>query len=67
MTSLAEDYRKEQARNRELLTQYRALPNNVGAFGALMIEDLLRRADEAVMNGDVVAMLRCYAEMKESK
>ena len=66
MTSLGEEYPKEQARCRELLTQYQEI-GPPGRFGALMIEDMLRRADEAAISGDVIAMIRLYEEMKESK
>lgn len=66
MTSLADEYPKEQARNRELLSAYREI-GIPGKFGAFILEDLLRRADEAAVSGDVVAMLRCFAEMKESQ
>jgi len=64
MTSLGEDFPREQARCRELLAVYRELPDGVGTFGALMIEDMLKRADEAVMSGDVVRMIRIYEEMR---
>ena len=46
---------------------YRELPNGVGTFGALMIEDMLKRADQAVMSGDVVQMIRLYEEMRETQ
>lgn len=63
--SLGTAFPKEQARIRELITIYRELPNNAGAFGAMMLEDTLRRADEAAIGGDVLAMLRSFAEMQE--
>lgn len=66
-TSLADEYPKEQARIRDLIGVYKELPGGVGAFGALMLEDTLRRADEAAISGDVVAMLRSFAEMRECK
>lgn len=61
--SLGELYPLEQERVRELLTQYRAI-GPAGSFGAIMLADVLRRADQAVINGDVVSMLRLYEEMK---
>lgn len=64
MASLAEEFPKMQAQVRELLGAYRDI-GPVGAFGALMIEQVLQRADAAAMSGDVVAMLRSYQEMKE--
>ena len=35
-----------------------------GAFAAAMIEDTLRRADRAAIEGDAVAMIRVFKEMK---
>jgi len=66
VNTLGDEYPKEQARCRELLGMYREI-GPAGRFGALMIEDMLRRADEAAMAGDVVEMLRVFGEMKESK
>lgn len=65
--NLAEAFVAEQARCRELLAAYRSLPNNAGAIGAMFIDQMLRRADRAVMEGDVVAMLHLYQEMQETK
>jgi hypothetical protein len=64
MTSVGEDFPKQQARARELLKAYREI-GPAGRFGALMIEQALRRADEAAISGDVVAVLRSYQELKE--
>lgn len=64
--TLADGILREQARNRELLGQYREI-GPAGTFGAMMIEDLLKRTERAVMEGDVVAMVRCYEELRESK
>lgn len=66
MTSLGEDFPKEQARCREVLSQYREI-GPPGRFGALMIEDMLRRADRAAMSGDVIEMIRVYEEMRDTK
>lgn len=64
MTTLGEDFPREQARVREVLGHYREI-GPVGTFGAMMIEDVLRRADVAAIEGDTVAMMRVYQEMKE--
>lgn len=64
MSSIGEDYPKEQARLRELLPLYRGI-GPAGIFGATMIEMTLQRADQAAISGDLVAMLRCYQEMRE--
>jgi hypothetical protein len=62
-TSVGEQFPLEQARVRELLTAYKQI-GPAGAFGALMIEQALRRADQAAISGDVVAILRSYEELK---
>ena len=64
MSSLAEEYPKEQERCRELLEQYKEL-GPPGTFGYIMLKDFLKRADKAVAEQDVVAMIACYKEMKE--
>jgi hypothetical protein len=64
MSSIGEDFPNEQARVRELLTEYKAI-GPAGAFGALMIEKALQRADQAMASGDVVAIVRSYQELKE--
>lgn len=64
--SLADAILREQARNRELLSQYQEI-GPAGMFGAAMIRDLLGRTERAVMSGDVVAMIRCYQELQETK
>lgn len=63
MTTLGDEYPKQQARLRELIQLYSDL-GPVGAFGKVVIEQVLRRADEAAISGDVVAMLRSFEEMK---
>ena len=67
MDNLAEAFLAEQTRCRELLADYRSLPNNAGAMGGMFIANMLQRADRAAMEGDVVAMLRIYQEMQESE
>lgn len=67
MSSLGEEFPKEQARCRELLGVYKSLPNNAGWFAAPMIEDMLRRADVAAISGDVLAMIQVYEEMRGTK
>lgn len=64
MASLADEFPAAQAYAREMLAEYRAIGPN-GAFGALMIEQALARADQAAASGDVVAMLRSFAELRD--
>jgi len=65
MTSLADEYPKEQARVRKVLGHYKEI-GPAGVFGATMIEDLLRRADKASAEQDTVEMIRCFKEMQET-
>jgi len=66
--TLGEALPREQARVRELILQYRdPILKGAGSFAATMMEQSLRMADEAVMSGDVVAMLRCYEDLKGYK
>ncbi len=62
--SLGTEFPKEQARVRECLAAYKEV-GRPGAFASAMIEDLLKRADEAAIEGDVVKMLLLYKEMQE--
>lgn len=65
--TLGEMFPKEQMRCRELLEQYAEcakLPGVNVNFAVAAIKDVLRRADQAAISGDPVAMLRLYEEMK---
>ena len=62
--TLGEAFPIEQARVREILGYYKEI-GPAGAFGALMIEQVLQRADKAVVEQDIVAMTRVYKEMLE--
>jgi hypothetical protein len=62
--SLAEALPREQARVREILGHYKEI-GPAGVFGAAFIEADLREADQAVMSGDVVRMIRAYEKLKE--
>lgn len=63
MESLGEEYPKLQAHVRELLSNYEEI-GTAGMFGAIMLKDVLKRADEAAISGDVVAMIAMYKEME---
>jgi hypothetical protein len=64
MNSLADEFPRQQARVQAILSQYRQI-GPAGAFGAAMIEDVLRRADKAAIDGEVVEMIRVLKEMQE--
>lgn len=64
--SLGTAFPKMQERVRTILGHYKEI-GPAGRFGAVMIEDVLRRADKAAVGGDVIEMLRLYEEMKGIK
>lgn len=66
METLGDALPKEQARVREILGHYKEI-GPAGAFGAAMIEASLRRANAAVMNGDLPAMIDAYNDLKDYK
>ena len=57
---------EEIARCQELLIQY-AFIGPAGNFGAAMIRAGIAAAHKAMMEGDTVAMLRAYQELKDWK
>ena len=61
--SLGEAFPQEQKRVRELLGIYKDIGPS-GQFGAMMIEQVLERADKAAIGGDVVAMIQSFEELK---
>ena len=61
--SVGEDYPKEQARCREVLSQYKEL-GPPGVLGGMMIEATLREADAAMASGDIVRILQAYKAMQ---
>lgn len=63
MSSLDEEFPKEQARVRELILEYSDIPT--GGFAATRLEAVLKRADAAAISGDLTAMIRSFEEMKE--
>jgi len=62
VNTLNEQYPKEQARCRELLKVYREIPT--GAFGAAVIEQALREADEAAISSDLPRMIAAFKAMR---
>lgn len=61
--TLGEAYGHQQARLRQCVQHGREI-GPAGAFYCAVIEDLLRRADAAVMVQDLPAMIRIYQEMQ---
>ena len=63
MTSVGEDFPQQQERVRHLIDQYRALEGGVGAYGAAIMDEVLKRAADAQSSGDLVRILRSYQEL----
>ena len=61
--SLAEALPKEMARVREVLGHYKEI-GPAGMFGAAFIEQDLREADQAIMSGDLVRMIKAYKKLQ---
>ena len=64
--SVGEDFPRQQARLRELMEQYASIGPG-GTFGLIILKAMANRAEEAIASGDIVAILKSYAEMKECK
>lgn len=62
--SLAEAFPEEQARVRTILGHAKEI-GPAGGFLCLILEDILKRADEAVMEQNTVSMIYIYQEMKD--
>jgi len=68
--TLAEALPREQARVREVFKHYQDCQREMGSrvnchFAIAMINSSLAAAEKAAAEGDVVAMLRCYQDLKE--
>ena len=63
--NLVEAIQRECNRVREIVAQYRSLPNGLGEFGATWMSDLVRRSEKAIADQDVVACVTCLKELRE--
>lgn len=66
MASLGEEFPKQQARLRTLLSYGKEI-GPAGAFYCAVVEDVLQRADKAVRDQDLPTMISIYKEMQEIK
>ena len=64
MDSLGTELPKEQARVRVVLGHYKEI-GPAGLFGAAMIEQTLKKADQAIISGDLAQMITAFKELKE--
>jgi hypothetical protein len=62
MKTLGEALPEECARVRKIMATYLTFPG--GQLAAAMMEASLKLADQAMVSGDVVAMMRCYEDLK---
>ena len=65
--NILEGIQEEQDRVREMIKHYEELPNGVGHLAASMMQRSLESSNKAIAEGDVVEMVRCYADLKEFK
>jgi hypothetical protein len=61
--TVGEEYPIQQQRCRDLLDVYKSL-GPIGTFGHMVISQVLQRADQAAISGDLPAMLRSLQEMR---
>ena len=66
MQTLFEAYNAELARLNRAIGIYRSLPDNAGLIGAAFISQTVQQATDALNNGDTVAMLPLFEEMKNT-
>lgn len=67
MSSVGEDFPKEQARCRSLLEQYAEISKMPGvnvSFAVASIKGVLGRAEQAIASGDILEILKSYEEMR---
>ena len=63
--SLGEALPKEIARVREVLKDYESV-GPAGAFAVMMIKKDIADAERAIMEGDLVAMIRSYKTLQDT-
>lgn len=64
MPNLIEGLQQEQNRVREIIREYKAIPNNAGMLAATMMELDVKKADAAIAEGDTIQMLVCLESLK---
>lgn len=62
MSSLGEALPSEIERVQELIKQYESVP--MGHIAASMMKADVKKAHDAMINGDIVGMVAVYAELK---
>jgi len=62
--TLGDALQREIERVQEIRTEYLTLPNGVGMPAAAMMQASINAATRAMLEGDVIAMLRSYEDLK---
>lgn len=63
--NLREALLDEMNRVRELISEHKALPNNVGMFGVILMQIEIGRAEDSIANDDLLKMLKAYENLKK--
>ncbi len=66
MSDMITGVQDEIARNKSVLKMYEDIGAN-GAFGAAMIKGAITRAEASIADNDVVAMVNCLSELRETQ
>jgi len=48
-----------------MVTEYRSLPRNAGAFAATMMASDINSAQNAIANGDTIRMIKLLKKLRE--
>jgi len=54
----------EMNRVRDLKKLYEQLPDGAGCFGAIILSEMIGDAEKAISEGDTIAMLLCYDNLR---
>ncbi len=65
MTSVGQDFPRQQERVRKLRERYLVIGDEAEQYAAEVLDGVLTRAAEAQSSGDIVRILRSYGELKE--
>lgn len=65
--NLIEGLINECNRVREIILEYKSLPNNAGLLAATLMEYDIKKAEKAISEGDTIEMMRLYYELLERK
>ena len=65
MGNLIDGLKNEIKRCEQLLEIYKSIPQ--GAFAIIMIKRDIGRAEQALINGDIVEMIKCFKALQDCK